>query len=174
MERKAKHSLYLVDDAPVVQGKRIYGHICTTKEEVVVRETESLKPVIEVLVIDDTCEHVIKLDGEQTRTLRNALTEFLMDTESREMMRKHSVSTDTMVTRVMRRPEKELWVPQEPFDSVSCTHENIVVPFDITLAEHMNQQMVRDTFPRFHGPCPRCGITVTIYASKLHKISGGW
>ena len=59
-------------------------------------------------------------------------------------------------------------------DSVPCDHPRTIPAFDAEAALGLDPFIVRRRWPRFHGPCPDCGVTVCGYASVAHFEAGSW
>ena len=70
------------------------------------------------------------------------------------------------------------WVPNSvTYDyrvKQDCNHESCVVEFDEVEAQGMDSYEVQKRWPRWHGPCPECGVNLIKYATASHYIMGDW
>jgi dTMP kinase len=56
-----------------------------------------------------------------------------------------------------------------------CTHPMPAwVTFDVEAAKGLTVAEIRRRWPRYDGPCPKCGMNVIHYASTAHYIDGDW
>lgn len=57
-----------------------------------------------------------------------------------------------------------------------CTHPKVAPSFDVEAARagNLSSSEVQRRWPRFHGTCPDCGLSLILYASFDHYTWGDW